>query len=118
MAEVAAEAREAPYLQQCKRLVEWVIGTLMHLLDPARASLPSRELEDWWWRNPRNIVPRLGLEESVKREWSDQDLHRALHEMDDTGVWLREGDELLPTAFGHDIALLAATLVEQGVIED
>lgn len=97
--------------------VHAVIGTLVHLLDPARESLPLRELEDWWWQSPRNVYSLLGSGEEKIRARSNRALHRALHEMDDTRVWRRDSDELQPTAFGHDVALLAATLAERGAID-
>lgn len=53
---------------------------------------------------------------SAPQEWPE--LHRAPHEMDDLRVWRREGDRLRSTAFGHDVALLAASMIEQGMIEE
>lgn len=94
-----------------------LMGALLHLLDPARESLPLAELEDWWWQSPRNVLALLGHRDTSARRRSDSSLHRALHEMEDLRVWRREGDALLPTAFGHDVALLASALTEDGVID-
>src|SRR5699024_2607106 len=93
-----------------------LMGALLHLLDPERQSLPPGEIEEWWWDSPKNYLTELGYRDERARLHSDSALHRALHEMDDLGVWRREGDALLPTAFGHDVALMASTLVEEGVI--
>src|SRR5699024_6910168 len=82
-----------------------LMGALLHLIDPARESMPLRELEDWWWQSPRNYVSLLREQDESMRSWSDNALHRALHEMEDLRVWRRDGDALLPTAFGHDVAL-------------
>ena len=79
--------------------------------------MPLRELEDWWWQSPKNYVALLREQDESVRSWSDSALRRALHEMEDLRVWRRDGDALLPTAFGHDVALLAAALAEEGVIE-
>ena len=72
--------------------------------------MPLSELEDWWWQSPKNYVSQLGDRGEQARRWSDSTLHRALHEMDDLRVWRREGDALLPTALGRDVALMAAPL--------
>lgn len=94
-----------------------LIAALLHLLDPARESMPLAELEDRWWQSPKNYLTLLGHRDNSRRERSDSMLHRALYEMEDLRVWRREGDALLPTAFGYDMALLAAMLVEEGVID-
>ncbi|MFK5646778.1 hypothetical protein ACI3ET_09650 [Ornithinimicrobium sp. LYQ121] len=96
--------------------VHAVVGALVHLLDPARHTLPLDDLEDWWWQSPRNPYAGPG-EGRTWRTASDRLLRRALHEMDDTGVWRREGGQLRPTPLGHDVALLSAQLAEAGVIE-
>jgi hypothetical protein len=92
-------------------------GALLHLLDPARESMSLAELEDWWWQSPKNASTQLGEQDEELRAWSDSALHRALHQMHDLRVWRREGDALLPTAFGHDVALMAITLAENGIID-
>lgn len=97
--------------------VSLLMGALLHLLDPARESMPLTELEDWWWQSPKNHHTLVGRRDETARRRSDSALHRALHEMEDLRVWRRDGDALLPTAFGHDVALLAAALAEGGVIE-
>ena len=94
-----------------------LMGALLHLLDPARESMPLTELEDWWWQSPKNHHTLVGRRDETARRWSDSALHRALHEMEDLRVWRRDGDALLPTAFGHDVALLASALVDNGVID-
>ncbi len=94
-----------------------VVGTLLHLIDPARDRVPLAELQDWWWDSPHNVYP--GIEEHAGqplRPDSDRWFLAALHELDDTGVWRHEGPELQGTALGHDVTLLAIHLLEEGIL--
>lgn len=98
-----------------------VLGTVLLLLDPELDSLSVPELEDWWWLNPHNVWRNLAgsseESEDLMRSYSAGLLHLALHQLEDTGAWRREGHRLHATALGHDLAIVAAHLAEEGVID-
>lgn len=41
----------------------------------------------------------------------------ALHNFEDTGAWRRDGHRLHATALGHDLAIAAFHLANEGIIE-
>ncbi|MDQ3431553.1 MAG: hypothetical protein M3467_04900 [Actinomycetota bacterium] len=95
-----------------------VLGTLLLLLDPERDSISLRELEDWWWHSERNWHRQFDAEpEGTVRPSSERWLHAALHQLEDTGAWRREGHRLRATALGHDLALVGVFLADEGIID-
>lgn len=99
---------------------ELLFAAVLMLLAHGETTL--EELQEWWWTSPHNylgaVVAADHDEETHQhlRLVSDDTAAAALVEFDDTGVWRRTGDRLHQTDLGYEIALLFASLKDQGLL--
>jgi hypothetical protein len=79
------------------------------------------ELVGLWASHPDNIWARLpdreGLPAKDAQGWSERHLRRSMHWFSDTGIWTREGDDLVLTDLGRDFGALLFNLLDQGDLE-
>jgi len=103
--------------------MEWLqIDPLLRVLLPCLRSdvdrVTEREVQDWWWSHPDNILMHIELtHEGRARTYSDGEVGHLLWRLEDTGVWRREGETLHRTALGIEVAATLMGLMEQGILE-
>lgn len=89
---------------------------LLPLAMPGSEWTTREELADGWWVNPTNRV--FGeLSEFSDREHSDAGMRWAVEVLIDLGAIVDEGERLVPTPLGHDLALVLVTMLESGELE-
>jgi len=103
--------------------MEWLqVDPLLRVLLPFLRSdvdrVTEREVQDWWWSHPDNILMHIELtHEGRARTYSDGEVGHLLWRLEDTGVWRREGETLHRTALGIEVAATLMGLMEQGILE-
>ena len=95
-----------------------LVMTLVLLDDPLAPTRSLDELVEQWLTEVAALFAELGQPAGREQlvEAADQVL-AAIAMFDDAGVWVREGRDLSPTAFGHDVAAALAEADRQGLLE-
>lgn len=103
--------------------LQWVridplLRTLAPFLRRGVDRVTEREVRDWWWTHPDNILGQLEQsDESRLRAFSDGEVRHLLWQVEDTGVWRREAETLHRTALGTEVAMTLAGLMDRGILE-
>ncbi|MDO5503823.1 MAG: hypothetical protein Q4G67_11680 [Actinomycetia bacterium] len=105
------------FIQRLRQLdVEYslppVIYTLMNQALPHAPAWNRDELLDNWASAPHNLM----RDEPELRSWSDEGMQFAVLLLEDFGVVQTNGDMIEPTPLGHDLALVTAGLIDQGLL--
>ncbi|WP_109471845.1 hypothetical protein [Ornithinimicrobium cavernae] len=80
-----------------------------------RVTVP--EVKDWWWSHPANLFAAIPeAEKAHVRHYSDGWVQSLLWDLEDTGVWRREGETLHRTALGIQVATYVWAGIEDGTL--
>lgn len=98
-----------------ERRLQMALHALFPQAAPGDTGWDRAELRESWWRAGFNGWGKKSPHPS--REWSDLGIDNVVEQLTDLGVWRVGGERLGPTAFGHDLALMAISLLESGLLE-